>query len=134
MVEHWMEVGFSMPNLDDRCEARRGSSPRPEKLEESVLGALLGLAAFCGTGAGTSRSIFGLYENREDMICFGARDGAGMEVLADAPSVRGRFFGRTSGSRSCPVDAEAVDVEGASFRALRFSTRFAFTLKASYSP
>ena len=81
---------------------------------------------------------------RDEIICFGAvRDveAAGAEADAAAvpagraePSVRGRFFGRASASRSWPVDAAGVEVERASCRALRFSTRFAFTLQVSYSP
>lgn len=47
--------------------------PSPEKVEESVSGALLGLLGACNTDTVDFDSTFGLEENSEDIICEGWR-------------------------------------------------------------
>jgi hypothetical protein len=72
-VALWIDVGLETFILEDRCAIISGSRPRLEKAEESVSGALLGFDAILETGFGAGASIFGLYENREDIIWVGGR-------------------------------------------------------------
>ena len=131
----WIDVGFWISIFVERWVAIRGSMPRPVKVEESVKGALLGFPMMLGADFTADWSIFGLYENREDMTCVGARglDGtcsdAEVEGACERCSDRGRFAGREmSGASTC-----GEDVDFSYGRVLRFATRLAFSLRWSES-
>jgi hypothetical protein len=66
-----MEVGFVTPILDSRWATSSGWRPSSGKPEEEVRGALLGWEGVLGPVLGCGASIFGLYENKDDMICVG---------------------------------------------------------------
>lgn len=56
-----------MSILEARWEMRRGSSPKPEKLDASVKGALLGLEGDFGRDFAVGASTLGLDVKREDI-------------------------------------------------------------------
>lgn len=123
----WMDVGLSMLILDERWAIMRGSSPRPENVDE-FKGALLGLADVFGAEVRATFSTAGLWVNNEEIIWVGGRElgpGAGCEtrgVSTPAVSLRARL-----GGRSCVGAVEelaSVGVEGS----LRLAAFFAFTL------
>lgn len=101
-----------------------GSKPRPAKVEESS-GALLGRAFNRGAGATLGCSTFGFEVNSEEIICVGGRGvGAARSAGTSAccvASFRGFLLGRSA------MSAERLETGTSS--ALRFATRFAFTLQ-----